>query len=189
MNKFLSSSFLVIVFAIYAFSKHVIGANGVVAVLPQSSSSIASSDASSFATVWNTEESSDPPLATIPVDTPSSLTPIVLSSSSAPVVASSSAQTQSEYKDGVYSGASENAHYGNVQVSVTLQSGQITDISFLDYPQHQHESEQINSYAMPQLISEAIQSQSAQVDTVSGATFTSRAFAQSLASALTQAHS
>lgn len=45
----------------------------------------------------------------------------------------------------------------------------------------------INNQAMPMLRSEAIQAQSANVDTVSGATMTSEAFIQSLQSALDQA--
>jgi uncharacterized protein with FMN-binding domain len=46
---------------------------------------------------------------------------------------------------------------------------------------------EINGYAIPQLTTEAIQAQSAQVDVVSGATDTSYAFMQSLSDALTQA--
>lgn len=91
------------------------------------------------------------------------------------------------YADGKYIGNSADAYYGNVQVKAVISGGQITDVIFLDYPQDMMHSVLINSYAMPILKSEAIKSQNAQVDTVSGATETSGAFRESLASALAQA--
>lgn len=91
------------------------------------------------------------------------------------------------YRDGVYTGNSADAYYGNVQVKVTIQSGRMTNVQFLDYPHDQQNSLYINSFATPQLASEAITAQSANVDIVSGATETSQAFIQSLQSALSQA--
>ena len=79
------------------------------------------------------------------------------------------------------------AYYGNVQVQAIVQSGKLADVKFLDYPQTHQTSVYINSQAMPYLTQEAIQAQSANVNIVSGATFTSQAFIQSLASALSQA--
>jgi len=92
-----------------------------------------------------------------------------------------------KYKDGTYTGISADAYYGNVQVQIAINGGKITDVQFLDYPQDRRTSLEINSQAMPYLKTEAIQAQSAQVDIVSGATATSGAFQQSLASALSQA--
>ena len=94
---------------------------------------------------------------------------------------------KSIYNDGQYTGNSADAYYGNVQVAAIIQDGKITDIKFLDYPSDRGHSIQINNYATPILRSEAIQAQSAQVDTVSGATDTSNAFVESLSSALSQA--
>jgi uncharacterized protein with FMN-binding domain len=91
------------------------------------------------------------------------------------------------YKDGTYTGTSANAYYGNVQVQAVVQGGKLTNVTFLDYPQTHQTSVYINSQAMPYLTQEAIQAQSASVNVVSGATLTSQAFAQSLASALAQA--
>lgn len=91
------------------------------------------------------------------------------------------------FKDGAYTGSSIDAFYGNVQVRAVVGNGRITDIQFLDYPQDHQHSQEINSYAVPQLISEAIQVQSANVDIVSGATQTSLAFQKSLGSALNKA--
>jgi uncharacterized protein with FMN-binding domain len=92
-----------------------------------------------------------------------------------------------KFRDGVYTGVSSDAYYGNVQVQVTIQSGQIAKVQFLDYPHDQRNSLNINSQAIPYLQSEAIAVQSANVDIISGATETSLAFIQSLQSALSQA--
>lgn len=94
---------------------------------------------------------------------------------------------QGAYRDGTYTGAAADAHYGTVQVQVVVASGKIADVAFLNYPQGRGTSVKINSYAMPQLTQEAIAAQSAQVNGVSGASATSAAFRQSLASALAQA--
>lgn len=91
------------------------------------------------------------------------------------------------YVDGSYTGSPADAYYGTVQVEVVVRNGQLADVQFLQYPNDRSNSVYINSQAMPLLTQEAIQVQSAQVDGVSGATFTSQAFVQSLASALTQA--
>lgn len=91
------------------------------------------------------------------------------------------------YKDGTYTGTSADAYYGNVQVAATIQNGKITDVKFLQYPDTHQTSVYINQQAMPYLQQEAIQAQSSHVNVITGATFTSQAFAQSLASALSQA--
>lgn len=91
------------------------------------------------------------------------------------------------YKDGSYTGSVADAYYGNIQVKATIQNGKISDVQFLTYPQDRSTSININNQAMPVLKSEAIQSQSANVSIVSGATDTSYAFQQSLAAALSQA--
>jgi uncharacterized protein with FMN-binding domain len=92
-----------------------------------------------------------------------------------------------KYKDGTYTGPSVNATYGNVRVQVTVSGGKITDVKFLSHPGGRGTSVSINNMAMPTLIQEAISAQTAQVQAVSGATFTSNAFVQSLQSALTKA--
>jgi len=91
------------------------------------------------------------------------------------------------YKDGTYTGSVANAYYGNVQVKATISGGKITNVDFLQSPNTHQTSVIINQQAMPYLQQEAIQSQSANVQIVSGATFTSQAFQQSLQSALQQA--
>ncbi len=94
----------------------------------------------------------------------------------------------SSYKNGTYTGSVADAFYGNLQVRVVIRRGKVSDVQFLQYPNDRPNSVAISQYMMPQLRSEAIQVQSAQVDTVSGATASSAAFVQSLQSALDQAH-
>jgi uncharacterized protein with FMN-binding domain len=90
-------------------------------------------------------------------------------------------------KNGTFTGVAADAQWGYVQVQAVIQNGKLTDVKFLEYPNHRSRSVEINTYAMPMLTSEAIQAQSAQVDVVSGATDTAFAFMQSLDDALTQA--
>jgi uncharacterized protein with FMN-binding domain len=91
------------------------------------------------------------------------------------------------YQDGIFTGNTADAFYGKVQVRATVSNGKITNIEFLDYPRDRRTSIEINTQAMPLLQQEAIQVQNADVDVVSGATDTSRAFIESLSSALNQA--
>ena len=77
--------------------------------------------------------------------------------------------------------------YGMVQVQVKISGRKIVDVTTLSLPQDGH-SQRINSFAVPQLRQEALNAQSANIDTVSGATLTSEAYAQSLQAALDAAH-
>lgn len=90
----------------------------------------------------------------------------------------------SGYKDGSYTGSLADAYYGYVQVLAIIKGGQITDVQFLRYPNQHRNSVMINQQAMPYLKEEALQSQAANVDIISGATDTSYAFRESLSSAL-----
>jgi len=78
--------------------------------------------------------------------------------------------------------------FGAVQVQVTLQNGRITDVQALQTPGDQRRSQQISQYAVPQLRSEVLQAQGAQVRHESRARPTrAEGYAQSLQSALDQA--
>ena len=66
-------------------------------------------------------------------------------------------------------------------------SGTITDVEVVQYPSGNREDEQINSYALPQLVRATLDAQSADIDMVSGATVTSEGYLQSLQSALDRA--
>jgi len=101
--------------------------------------------------------------------------------------ASSTSTSSTQYKDGTFTGSVEDAYYGNVQVAVTISGGKISKVKFLQYPNTHSTSVIINSQAMPYLQQEAIHAQNSKVNLISGATFTSQAFVQSLQNALSQA--
>ena len=92
-----------------------------------------------------------------------------------------------QYKDGSYTGPVADAIYGQLQIVATVSGGKITDISWPVYPNSGGHSSQVSAFALPQLKQEAIAAQNANVNIVSGATQTSQAFQQSLATALVQA--
>jgi uncharacterized protein with FMN-binding domain len=84
-------------------------------------------------------------------------------------------------------GAAADTRYGPVQVKITVANGQLTAVTATEYPTSNPRDEEINSYAIPQLNQEATAAESAQIDTVSGATYTSDGYTTSLQSALDQA--
>ncbi|MFF4488393.1 FMN-binding protein [Streptomyces sp. NPDC001544] len=74
--------------------------------------------------------------------------------------------------------------WGPVQVRITVKGGKLTEVTAVTYPTENPRDQEINSYAIPQLRREALAAQSADIDTVSGATYTSEGYRQSLQSAL-----
>ncbi|TPI13111.1 FMN-binding protein [Mesorhizobium sp. B4-1-3] len=91
------------------------------------------------------------------------------------------------FTDGTYAGPVTDAYYGHIQIQASIQSGRLTSLKVLKYPNDRRTSININRQALPMLRDEAISAQSANVDIISGATLTSKAFRQSLAGALKQA--
>src|SRR5947209_13923852 len=94
----------------------------------------------------------------------------------------------SGYKDGTYTGQDIQNQFGDTQVKVVISGGRITDVQAVQLPYDRQRSAEISQYAAPQLHDEVLQAQSAQIDLLGGATFTSDAYAQSVQSALDQAH-
>lgn len=90
--------------------------------------------------------------------------------------------------DGSFTGASIPTRYGDVQVRVVIRSGRIADVAAVQMPSDRARSAEITQYVTPVLRSEAIQTQSASIDVISGATFTCEAYAESLDDALRQDH-
>lgn len=75
-------------------------------------------------------------------------------------------------------------HYGIVQVEIAVENGVITDIATLQAPTGRNQ--QWSDAAIPRLTEAALAAQSADISTVSGATYTSQGFIESLASAISQ---
>jgi uncharacterized protein with FMN-binding domain len=92
-----------------------------------------------------------------------------------------------KYRDGTYTGDIADAYYGDMQVSAVISGGFLTKINILASPDGRSTSVRINSRALPKLIQEAITAQSAKIDGISGASYSSPAFKETLASALSQA--
>jgi uncharacterized protein with FMN-binding domain len=90
-------------------------------------------------------------------------------------------------RDGTWNGAPIYNGYGNIELSITVAGGKITNVTTLDSPQESSRSKSINANALPKLRQETLVAQSASINTISGATETSDAYRQSLASAITKA--
>jgi uncharacterized protein with FMN-binding domain len=81
-------------------------------------------------------------------------------------------------------GDSVDTRFGPVQVRITVAGGKVTAATAVDYPNNNSRDAQINAYAIPALNQETVQAGNGNIDMVSGATFTSEGYLQSLQSAL-----
>lgn len=110
---------------------------------------------------------------------------------SSPSATSSASSTQTPAQSagisGTFKGDTSQTRWGPVQVQVTLTDGKITDVTTLQYPNGDRRSQSISSQVIPWLQDEVLQVQSAQINGISGATYTSGGFKSSLASALQKA--
>lgn len=88
----------------------------------------------------------------------------------------------------VVDGSAVDTQYGPVQVEVTIVNKKITAVTVPQYPSGSGRDAEINSFAIPQLVAEVLSAQSATIDGVSGATYTSQGFQTSLQSALDAAN-
>jgi len=86
-----------------------------------------------------------------------------------------------------YDGASVQTRYGPVQVRITVVAGKVTGADAIQLPSGNSYDDQVRQFAVPTLNQEAVAAQSAKIAMVSGATFTSSAYKESLQSALDQA--
>ncbi len=77
--------------------------------------------------------------------------------------------------------------FGPVQVQVDIANGKVGDVIATETPTEHAFSVQLNKFATPTLRKEALKAQNAKIDVVSGATYTSDAYAQSLQAALNKA--
>ena len=127
----------------------------------------------SLLAVYPTSTSSSPPTATRgPIN------------GSSPVALPSSRRTAAAQ---AWTGDVVPTQWGPVQVEITVSGDRITDVSVLQYPDGNDTDRQISAYALPQLIDETLTAQSAGIDMVSGASFTSQGYIGSLQSAIDQA--
>lgn len=108
------------------------------------------------------------------------------SAGSSSTTGSTSASTAAAV-DGTYTGTTVSTRFGDVQVQVTISGGAITDVAALQLTDHDGRSIAISNQAAPILRDEVLQAQSSSVAMVSGATYTSAAYLESLQAALDEA--
>jgi uncharacterized protein with FMN-binding domain len=101
--------------------------------------------------------------------------------------ATSGASSSSASATKTVTGTAVDTRYGPVQVRITVRNGKVLSASAIQYPSQDPRDAQINSYAIPVLEKESVGVSSPNIDMVSGATYTSEGYAQSLQSALDQA--
>jgi uncharacterized protein with FMN-binding domain len=132
------------------------------------------------------------PLTTPPTGNSSSSSSSTSSSTSSDPSTSGAPSTSSGQGgggvSGTFTGGAADTRYGPVQVQLSVSGGKITSVQVLQVPQESSRDIRINSQAVPILNQEAVQAQSAHIDTVSGATYTSDGYTQSLQSAIDAAH-
>jgi uncharacterized protein with FMN-binding domain len=108
-------------------------------------------------------------------------------SQSSSTTPSTPAQSSSTAVSGTFTGDPVNTRFGPVQVQITVSNGRITSAKGLTYPMSSGTDQYINSQAIPLLIQETLQAQSANIQGVGGASYTSTGWYYSLQSALSKA--
>ena len=130
--------------------------------------------------------SAGPGTSTSPT-TAGAATPSASASASPSASAAKTASAGSGVKNGTFTGTAESNPFGDVQVQAVISGGKLTNVVVLQVPDRGGYEDQIVQVAVPELKSEALSAQSANIDVVSGATYTSQGYAESLQSALDQA--
>jgi len=146
------------------------GHSGTTAAAPVSAARVVTGTQPSTGTATSTGQGPDPATTTGSAPTGSAA---ASPTAAAPAAASTTVD-----------GAAEMTRYGLVQVEVVITGGKITEVTALQYPNTDGRDVQINSRAIPKLRAQVIAAQSAKIDGVSGATFTSDGYVTSLQSAL-----
>jgi uncharacterized protein with FMN-binding domain len=208
IKKLSLSAFVVITFIMYALNKSSTEGNNQLGLSQpgtgaQPSEAVTSSDQSSAATSTVVPQRSNDSQSsvsanpnTLPTEAaptpvpPTAIPPTAVLPTAVPPVVAQAPKTgtkSGQYTDGTYTGPQIDAQFGLVQVQAVIQNGKIADVQVLQYPSDRRTSVRINNVALPWLKQEVIQSQTANVDLVTGATLTSEAYEMSLQSALDQA--
>jgi uncharacterized protein with FMN-binding domain len=123
------------------------------------------------------------PAASTPETSTAVASPTMANSGASPTMAKSGAPTATR----TLTGSVAMTQHGPMQVKITLAGQRITKAAVVQQTNDGTESQQIDSFAIPKLTSETIAAQSARIDAVSGASYTSSGYIQSLQSALDQA--
>lgn len=147
-----------------------------------SPSASATSKAATKKAAPKTSSSASPTMTAItktPSTTPTTKAPRTTPTTSAPAPTKSSAPAA---PSGTFTGPTVNTQYGPMQVQITVSNGKITAANELQQP-----ADSIGANAIPQLNQETLTAQSANIQAVSGATYTSQGYISSLQSAVNKA--
>jgi len=102
--------------------------------------------------------------------------------------ATTAAPTPAKAKpSGTFTGSTSQTRFGPVQVQITVVDGKITAAKALQYPNNDFRSQQISQQAIPYLVQETLAANSANIQGVGGASYTSQGWYDSLVSALAKA--
>jgi uncharacterized protein with FMN-binding domain len=115
---------------------------------------------------------------------PSAAQPTPSGSSTATPSPTTAAPTSAAGAAKTITGDAISTRYGNVQVQVSFAGTTITKVAVLQVPDQGGRDQEITGYSVPILNKEVLQSQSAKVDSVSGATYTSDGYLRSVQSAI-----
>jgi uncharacterized protein with FMN-binding domain len=160
-------------------------AAGLVALLDyKSGSPVSRSTASSVGSVGSVGSAGSAGSSSSSAKTTTTVPPTGSASAGSSTTGSSTTGSSSTTAQKTATGEDVTYRYGDIEVAVTVSGDRITTITTPDNDSPDFRSAQINSEAVPTLTSEAIAAQGASIDAVSGATYTSDAFIDSLQSAL-----
>ena len=120
-----------------------------------------------------------------PASSPATAAPMPGATKGRPAAAAGGASGMSGPR--VVTGDVISSPYGPSQVAVTLTGGKITKVTILQHTDDGAESKEIDGPALPKLVTETLAAQSAMIDAVSGASYTSAGYIKSLQSALDKA--
>jgi uncharacterized protein with FMN-binding domain len=121
--------------------------------------------------------------------TPTAAAPAPTPSPANDITPTTAAGTRSSTSTGTktVTGDAASTRYGPVQVKLTVTHGKVAAVQAIEYPTGSRRDQQINAYAIPALNQEATAAKSANIDMISGATYTSTGYVDSLQSALNKA--
>jgi uncharacterized protein with FMN-binding domain len=123
--------------------------------------------------------------------THNTVTPTTAGSASTPSASGTSSHPASSSpaaSAGTFVGSTVNTRFGPVQVEIVVSDGKIIDVKALQLTNRGGRSVEISNVAAPILRKEVLAAQSAKVDSVGGATYTTDGYLSSLQSALDKAN-
>ena len=133
------------------------------------------------------QQTTTPSKATAKTPSKTQTSPATKAPAQTPAQTTAPTPSQPAGVSGTFDGSTSQTRYGPVQVRIVVQDGKITAASALQYPTRDSRSMSISQQAVPWLVNQTLKAQSAQVDGVGGATYTTNGWISSLANAISKA--